>query len=523
MTYVSVKFILFLFAFFIIYFIVPGTKGKQGCILLGNCLFYLASGINGFIILLLTSIIAYKSSLMLQKKYENYYPEAEGLEVPQQVKLFSGYKKKNFPLLLASLLLIVGILVYVKLGRYFMQAEAGFLIVPIGLSYYTLSIVGYLIDIYEGRVFPERNFFKFFLCVSYFPHIIQGPIGRYERLLKQVEKLPGFSYDRMSKGLCFIIWGLFKKLVLADTLSLYTTRIFGQVADFTLLQVVLAIVLYAIQLYADFSGCMDMASGISGIIGIELDKNFACPFFSKGAAEFWRRWHITLGLWFRDYIYMPIANASWLKKRTRKLRKNLKTRAARILGTALPSAVVWILTGLWHGTGMDYLLWGCYWGGIIIVSGILENWFKGIRDKCKIREDNLPFGLFQTIRTFFIYCVGIAIVAPGSMSALRILITETVHKCMNNNWGHWQIGSLLSGAGLTITEIGVILIGLCILFLADFLQNRALQKGGNIVELLLRRNILVRWSVLYLLIFMILLFGRFGLGNVADTFMYAFY
>lgn len=314
MTYLSVRFILFLICFFIIYFIAPGIRLKQICILTGNCLFYLASGIDGFMLLLGTSIVAYGSSRLIEKKYASYYIEAERLDIPQQVRLFSGYKKKMRPFLLVSLLMIMGVLFCVKLGRYFMWTESGLLIVPIGLSYYTLSITGYLIDIYAGRLLPEHNFLKFFTCVSYFPHIMQGPISRYDRLLKQMESLQSFSYDRMCRGLCFIIWGLFKKLVLADTLSLYTVEVFKKTADFAFAHIILAIIFYAVQLYADFSGCMDIVSGISNIIGIELDRNFACPFFSKSAAEFWRRWHITLGLWFRDYIYLPIANASWLKK-----------------------------------------------------------------------------------------------------------------------------------------------------------------------------------------------------------------
>lgn len=475
-------------------------------------------------ILLGTSIVAYGCSLMIEKKYTNYYVEAKGLEIPQQVKLFSGYKKRMRPFLLVGLLMIMSVFLLVKLGRYFMWTEASFLFVPIGLSYYTLSISGYLIDIYAGRVSPEHNFFKFFMCVSYFPHIMQGPISRYDRLLKQMESLQPFSYDRMCRGLCSIIWGLFKKLVLADTLSLYTVEVFEKTANFAFMHIILAVVFYAVQLYADFSGCMDIVSGISNIIGVELDRNFACPFFSKSAAEFWRRWHITLGLWFRDYIYMPIANASWLKKMTRKLRKNHRARAAQILGTALPSVIVWILTGLWHGTGMDYLLWGCYWGGVIIISSILENWFKGIRGKCLISADNLFFRLFQTLRTFGIYCISIFIVAPGSMSALRKFVIETVHKCVDGSGGGiCRLGNLLADAGLTTTESGIILVGILILFIADFLQNRVLQEGKTIVDILLKRNLFIRWSVIYLLIFMVLLFGRFGLGNTTEAFMYAFY
>lgn len=208
-------------------------------------------------------------------------------------------QKKKF-LLFAVVAILLLMLLYVKLGKLFFEAKS--IIVPLGISYYTFSVIGYLADVYWGKEKAEKNFLKFLLFILYFPKILEGPIENYRPLADRLFEGHKFDYKQFCFGLQIMVYGAFKKLVVADRLVILTDEIFGteSYVNYGGAMVLVGAVFRALQMYADFSGCMDMALGMSQALGIELRKNFNHPFFSKSAAEFWRRWHITLGVWFKD-------------------------------------------------------------------------------------------------------------------------------------------------------------------------------------------------------------------------------
>ena len=195
-----------------------------------------------------------------------------------------------------------------------------------------------------------------------------------------------------------------QKIVIADRLSIFTGNVFEAWQKKSGSILLVATVFAAVELYCDFSGCMDIASGISEMFGIELEKNFRHPFFSRSAAEFWRRWHITLGTWFKDYVYMPIVVSPKLIKMVQAVKKKFGTRAGKSVMLIIPLSIVWILTGIWHGTGMAYVVWGVYWGLLIILSAVLEPEIKSLTKFLRINTETQSWKVFQMIRTFFLFC-----------------------------------------------------------------------------------------------------------------------
>jgi D-alanyl-lipoteichoic acid acyltransferase DltB (MBOAT superfamily) len=464
-------------------------------LLAGSLCFYIRAGGEALFVVLGTALLVYGATRLIDKIYTPYREEAAVLTPPQRIKLFATYKKKTKWVLYATLFFVVGFFSLVKIQRYFWPG--GVLIVPLGLSYYTLSMVGYLLDVYREKTACEKNVFHFVTAVTFFPHIVQGPVSRYDGLMKQIKALPAFEYERACFGLQLMLWGYLKKLVLADTIALYTTSIFSSVREFSIAGVALAVLLYAVQLYADFSGCIDIVSGISQVAGIELDKNFNRPFFSKSAGEFWRRWHISLGTWFKDYIYIPIATASGFKNLVKKVRKKMGRQWGVILSVSVPSLAVWILTGLWHGTGLDYMLWGLYWGAILIFSEIFSDGFAKLRAKLHIDENAKAYALFRMARTFLIYCGGLMIIIPGSFA---------------NATGYIQ---------RTLTDNCIIVIGVLVLASVEIMQEVLHNKGMHIRSFIAQYPLIVRWSVYLLAVALLLIYGRFGSGFDADTFIYA--
>lgn len=385
-------------------------------------------------------------------------------------------------------------------------------IVPLGLSYYTLSLVGYLADIYWGKEKPEKNYFRLLLFVLYFPKILEGPISKYRTVAPQLFEGHPFSYERVKFGLQRAVWGCFKKLVIADRVAGVVTSIFSDYASRTGSEFLVGAILGAVQLYCDFSGCMDIALGVSECYGITLEENFKRPFSSRTAAEFWRKWHMTLGTWFKDYVYMPLAVSPKLMKVSGWLRKKLNMRVAKAFMTAVPLSVVWILTGLWHGTGANYLLWGVYWGAILIVSSIFDPEIKALTRKLKIRTDSRGFRFFQVARTALLFVISRLITLPASRFVIKHVFATLFR---NFAPGKLVDGSLLN-MGISGPQWVVLLLAVA---LVAFIGHKQ-EKGVKIRQWIAQRPVLVRWGIYYAVVFAILIFGAYGAGYDASTFVY---
>ena len=520
MTYNSIYFILFLAVFLSIYFIVPRVGMRQGVILIGNFVFYrFAGGLNCLLIIIGTSVIVYFISRWMEKIYSGYDSKKESLSKKDQTAALAEYKKRCKKVLILGLCFVLGILIYIKtgnlLGWYEVTAIADLrvktIIVPLGVSYYTFSAVGYMLDVYWRKTKCERNYLKLLMCMTFFPIIVEGPISKYNNLIKQFNELPKFNYERACYGFQLIIWGEIKKTVVADRLIIYSNYVFSNLDAFAGMEVLIAILFNAIAIYADFSGCMDIVCGVAQVMGISLEPNFRQPFFSKSAAEFWRRWHITLGAWFKDYVYMPIAMSPKFMKVGFEVRKRFGNRAGQIVSSAVPLAIVWILTGLWHGTGANYLVWGCYWGMLIILSNAFSKELTKLTEILHINTDTFAYSLFQMIRTFAIFCIGRIFTAKDTVGGAVQIIKRLFAQARL-----WVLfDDSLYNYGLDQKDFYVALFGVIIIWLVDIFQQKC-----SIRENISKQPIVLRWTIYYGAIMFLLIFGLWGTSYNASSFIY---
>lgn len=386
---------------------------------------------------------------------------------------------------------------------------------PLGISYYTFSLIGYMADVFWKKGKAETNYFKLLLFTAYYPKILEGPISKQRNVAPQLVEGHRFDYQRVCFGLQRVVWGFFKKWVIADRLAIIVTYVFKDVEGFCGSQILAAAIFGAFQLYCDFSGCMDIGLGISECFGIVLEENFRRPFFSRTAAEFWRRWHISLGVWFKDYVYMPLSVSPGLMKIARGIKKLVGRRAAKNFMTIIPLSVVWLLTGLWHGTGINYILWGCYWGILIILTTVFDPEIRKFTKWLRIPTESKGYALFQQIRTFFLFVFARLITLPGSLeetgAAIRKIFTE---------FQFWKLfnGSLLT-EGVDEKRLFIAFLGLLLLWVV----SKQEEKGQGYREWIAARPIVLRWAIYYVAIFAVLIFGAYGSSYNASAFVYMQY
>ena len=537
----------------ILYFAMP-KKSRWIVLLVVSVLFYFSWSIVLFPFIIVASLIAYFAALKMESKYTKGAATANNKQTELGTKGQQEIiKRKNKRILLAAISLILFILVYIKVQQYLVEIplfagiiesisavyescvvfiseipvvslfvsvierETGMLslLYPLGISYYTLSLLGYLADVYWKKEKAEKNYFKLLLFVIYFPKILEGPISKHRNIGIQLNEGHEFDYKRVCFGLQRVVWGYFKKLIIADRLIILINEVFENAVLHMGSELLIAAIFGAMQLYCDFSGCMDIALGISECFGITLEENFKQPFASRSAAEFWRRWHITLGTWFKDYVFMPLAISPRLMKISSFLRKKLGKRAGKIFLSVIPLAVVWLLTGLWHGTGANYLIWGVYWGLLIILSNVFEHEIRKLTAKLKIDTASPGFHFFQKSRTFWLFVISRFITLPETLEGTWYSIQSIF-----TNFAPWKLvdGSLYK---LGIDRPQFLVTILAIAFVG-FVGSKH-EKGIHIREWIAARPIVIRWLIYYGAIFAVLIFGAYGPGYDAGSFVYMQY
>lgn len=519
--YNSVFFLILLAVFFVVYFILCNKKLKEIWILFGSIVFYCWSGWQPLLIVLFTAVVVYVIALKMSKIYEQYDQEAEGLSRKEQGELFLTYKKKTKRYLYVAFLVVFGLWIAVKLCKVSGMASVMTLsemiqkkgiIVPLGISYYTLSTMGYTLDVFWRKTKPEKNFLHLFTSMIYFPHIVQGPISRYEDLIAQMKNLPGFDYKRVCYGLQLMVWGLFEKMVVADRLVKVTSTIFAKPEKYAGVEILIAVLLSVVWLYADFGGCMDIVRGISSVLGIELERNFNQPFYAESAQEFWSRWHMTLSGWTKSYIYLPIAMNPKFMKWTRKLKKENKAWFSSFIKAFLPLIAVWCFTGLWHGTGVDYLAWGLYWCVVMTISKETEGIMKKLCEKCHIDLSSKGMTWFRRVRTYFIFAIGRMWTACGSLAGCWVLWKQLFaeHRI-------WKLfDESLFTYGLDRKDFYVAIIGILIMWAVDIMHEHGILIRDSVAKMVLP----VRWVLYYAIIFTIIVLGIYGGEFDAASFAY---
>lgn len=387
------------------------------------------------------------------------------------------------------------------------------ILLPLGISFYSFQAAGYLIDIYRGRIEPDRNLAKFAIFLSYFPQIIQGPISRYDQLAKQLYEPKDLNYKRIKFGFQLVGWGLFKKLVIADRAAVIVNTVFSNSQNYDGSILFFSSFLYCMQIYGDFSGGIDIARGISEMFGITLVDNFNHPFFANSLEDFWRRWHITLGSWAKEYIFFPLSVSKNFATFGKKARKVVGASFGKKIPSLIGMMVTFFVIGIWHGPEWKYVFYGLYNGVIISTSILFSKGTINVLKKYAFIDQQNPFWKgYQVMSTLFLIIIGRFFSRATDLGTAFLMI--------ENVFTNSHITSLLddsiSKLGLDAANLWVLLISFVILLGVDYLQ----ELGISIREIIASRNIVLRWGLYFLFIFSILIFGYYGLDFNRSGFIY---
>lgn len=380
----------------------------------------------------------------------------------------------------------------------------------LGNSYFTLKAISYLYDVERDEKNCERNFFFYLLYLIYLPTVLQGPFNRFAQFRENFVERVRFDYTGFMHGIQRFLWGAFKKLVLAARLEQIGTFVSGNWESQSGLSIIIGITAYSLWFYMDFSSYMDMMLGMSGTFGVALPENFRQPYFSKSIAEFWRRWHITLGGVFRDYVMIPFVQSGAgrkLRKHFKKYSKNAGKLAPVLVGTF----IVWIGTALWHGFTLNYLIWGMYYCIIISSSLTLEGVYGRIKMRLHIADDSKGYAVFCMIRTWILLFAANVILQVNNFSELLIIIRQLTGRSL---WVGGYVG--LPALGWIKQDAVILVIGLLVLLLVSV----AKEKNVNVLGVIDRQVLPIRWIIYYALLFAVLLFGMYGSQYDASQFIY---
>ncbi|MCR5268220.1 MAG: hypothetical protein K6E16_06875 [Lachnospiraceae bacterium] len=429
----------------------------------------------------------------------------------------AGEKKKAHAFFWCAILCVVAFLCYFKFFRFTYEwlqevlALKGIglaeFIVPIGVSYYTLTLLAYLIDIYHKKHAAEHNFLNFLVFVTFFPSIIEGPINLYRKVMPQITEPHKFSPDNFIDGFARILFGYCKKMLIADRIGMIVIGILGD-ETLTGWPVFFAMILYSFQIYADFSGGIDVVMGVAKMLDIQLTENFKAPLMSVSVTEFWAKWHISLGEFMEKYIYYPIV----LNRRIMKLSKKIKNAyLSKAFSATIASVIVFIIVGIWHGTGWNYVVYGCYQALFVSSAVLLGPVYKKGRALLPFGESTC-YRVFMILRTFVILTFGRYFIRAKDLPQAFTLFERTF---AGGGFSKLTDGTLLQ-FGLDPLDLWIMGGGIMLMIVLDLIASR----GVKIRERIIRGNIVIRYGLYFVAIFSLLIFGMYGEGFTGASFIY---
>lgn len=492
----------------ILYYVIP-ARLQWVLLLVCSAAYYLLSGDGMLILYPVVSVTAcYAGTRLLER-------------VPGQ-----NAKRRKW-ILAMTISVNIGILVvlkYVNFGIYTIDGIARMFgsseelirsvdfLIPLGVSFYTFSLLGYVIDVYYGIAKPQGNYWKLMLYGMYFPVVISGPILKYREHGEQFFTPHGFDYRRVTRGLQRMLWGFFKKLVIAERLGTLVDTVYGGYTEYPGAYIWFATVCYAFQLYTDFSGCMDIVLGMSESLGIILPENFQTPFFAGSVAEYWRRWHITLGVWMKEYVFYPIMRTSFFTNLNKSWKKRFGKKRGKQYATFAAMFILWLTVGIWHGGDWKFVIGsGLLHWFYIVTEELLEPVCGRIMHRCGIHSEGRAVKFVRILRTFLLVCIGDLFFRAASVGDAFAMIGRAVSV--------WNPSVLWNGAlfelGLDWIEMVIAVSALVLLFSVSLLQQK-----GSVRDRIGSKALPVRWILWYALLFSVILLGYYGPGYSAGEFIY---
>lgn len=522
MNFYSIQFVTFLIIALVCYYKLF-KKQQWICLLIFSVVFYYFTGVENFVFLFLTGFTTWAGAGKLAKFSGEIKELRSNKMIDKEEKKIrkEAIVKKRRTVMWGVLLVNFGVLACLKYvepileGLGILSEEGGLgLLLPLGISFYTFQSVGYLLDIYYEKYAVEQNFARYMLFVSWFPQMLQGPINRYNDMREQFEKVHTWNDERAVKAVYRIFYGLLKKYAIANIFAVAIANTFDTPRrDFAGSTVIFAILLYSVQQYADFSGGIDMVLGISELFGIQMAENFKQPYFSISLADFWRRWHISLGKWMRDYVFYPFAVTEPMKKFGKWTKKKLGKHFGRVLVPAIGNILVFFLVGIWHGAEWHYVFWGLYNGFVIAFSDIAEPFYNKLADFLHINRKAKWYHIFQIVRTFFIVNIGWYFDRITDMTEVLYSLKKSV---LNFNGRVFETEYRIIFEGVKVHGVGLAYIASLFVLIVSILAENKI----SIRDVLYKAPLLIRW-VVYTIVILIVLFASTRVGSLAGGFMYA--
>ena len=505
----------------ILYCLTP-AGGRWLVLLAASMVFYCSGGVRTVGYVFYTAGVVYCAGLLL-----GWLNGKKRAAPPERKKAVAARCKRYRRLVvLAACLLNFGLLYFLKYWNFTAQLlqpladrvahgrqlPVSDLLLPLGVSFFMFQSVGYVIDVYRDKYPPERSPLRLLLFVSFFPQMVQGPISRYDQLAPQLLKRERPGCDDVKYGIQLAMWGCFKKLVIADRAAVLVNTVMGDPWSYGGAIQGTAILFYCIQLYGDFSGGIDITRGVARMFGVHMADNFRRPLFAASLADFWRRWHITLGAWMRDYLFYPLSLSKPFGRLGKWSRKHIGGTLGKIVPTSLATFIIYFVIGVWHGANWRYIAFGFWNGTLITLALLLAPWFQQLKAALHIDDQAPWYRVFQVARTCFLVFLGRYITrAPRLLTAVWMIRETFLHPRLSDLWN----GALLT-LGLGAFDLAVIAAGTAVLVGVEWYQER----GGEVRKSLERQSFLVQWLAIAVPLAVIFCLGILRADYISSGFLY---
>ncbi len=528
MLFTSYGFIGSVLILFVLYYTIP-KRLRPALLLIFSLIIYGMADVRYLIYIGISVVTVWYAALGIEKNNKTIKDYIKQHKTEMSATERKAYKKlkgrKSLLFFLAGLFINLGILAVVKYSGFVVSGiwhilssgtdgvpKIPDMLVPLGISFYTFQSLGYLIDVYRENIDAEHSLPRYALFITFFPQLVQGPINRYEDLAPTLLTPHDADFNVISRGLQRILWGYFKKLVIADRLLMGVTTLIGDTSLYRGGYVLVMMLFYTLELYADFTGGIDITIGIAETLGISMKENFIRPYLSTSLADYWRRWHISMCSWFRDYVFYPVSTSNASIRLSKWARKHISDSAGGKLPVYLSSFVVWACTGIWHGASLNFLVWGLLNFLVLTISEELSPLYDRFHKRFLFSE-SFPYHVFMILRTFVLICV---LNLFDCFTDVRDTLGLLGSIFTRGSFSSMEKGALL-GIGLGVSDYVIAVIALIAVLTVSIIEEK---YDSSIRDMIRRRPYVFRFAIWTCLFLATIIFGVYGIGYDSSQFIY---